>query len=309
MRKVEQLELEKWMEHVRVYANNGKVADYIPALKKQQPEMYAVAFYHLDGDCVGTGQVDYSFTIQSVSKVITLAIALIEHGKEAVFSRVGLEPSSDPFYSISRLEMEKPSKPLNPMINAGALAITNMISGKTSEDMVNNILQFIHRITGDSTITYDEEVAKSEFDTAFLNRSLCYFMKENGVITGSVEELLDTYSKQCAINMNVKQLAKIGALFANDGKSLDSDEQIIPRDYARICKTLMVTCGMYNSSGTFATKVGIPAKSGVSGVILGVVKNIGGVAVFGPSLDEKGNSVIGLKLLEKMSKTYEWSIF
>ncbi|WP_102027482.1 glutaminase A [Salirhabdus sp. Marseille-P4669] len=309
MQNVNQEDLVKMMEHVRVYANNGKVADYIPALKKQRPEMHAVAFQHINGECVSTGQVDYNFTIQSVSKVLSLAIALMEHGVEAVFSRVGLEPTSDPFYSISTLEVGKPSKPLNPMINAGALAITNMLCGGNSEDRVRTILSLIHRITGDDTIYYDEEVAKSEFETAFLNRSLCYFMKQNGVITGSVEELLDTYTKQCAISMNVEQLAKIGALFANDGKSLDTGEEIIPSFYSRICKTFMVTCGMYNASGEFATKVGIPAKSGVSGVILGVVKNLGGVAVFGPSLDEKGNSVIGLKLLEKMSAHYEWSIF
>jgi glutaminase len=309
LHKVLQEDLENWMEHVRVYANNGKVADYIPALKKQNPEIYAAAVYHLDGSCVSTGKVQYVFTIQSISKVLALAVALMEHGEEAVFSRVGLEPSNEPYYSISKLELEKPSRPVNPMINAGALAITNMLCGNTSEDKVNRILALIHRMTGDSTITYNDEVAKSEYETAFLNRSLCYFMKQNGVITGSVEELMDTYSKQCAISMNVKQLARIGAIFANDGKDLETNEIIIPKNYAQICKSLMVTCGMYNYSGTFATKVGIPAKSGVSGAILGVVKNMGGIAVFGPALDDKGNSVIGLKLLYLMSNHYKWSIF
>ncbi|WP_174497521.1 glutaminase A [Salirhabdus euzebyi] len=297
------------MEHVRIYANNGKVADYIPALAKQQPEINAAAFYHIDGHCVAAGQTKYLFTLQSVSKVLALAVALMEHGEDAVFSRVGLEPTSEPFYTISKLELEKPSKPINPMINAGALAITNMLCGANSEEMVGQILQLIHKMLGDTSIDYDQEVAKSEYESAFLNRSLCYFMKQNGVITGSVEELLDAYTKQCAIRMNIQQLAKIAAIFANDGKDIHSDEQIIPLYYARICKTFMVTCGMYNASGSFAIKVGIPAKSGVSGAIMGVVRDSGGIAVFGPSLDEKGNSVVGIKLLELMSKHYNWSIY
>ncbi|MRG85538.1 glutaminase A [Salinibacillus xinjiangensis] len=309
MEIVSEEKLEKWVEHVRIYANNGKVADYIPALKRQNPEINAAAFYSTNGECVGAGQTQYTFTLQSVSKVLALAVALMKHGESAVFSRVGKEPTSEPFYTISKIELERPSKPINPMINAGALAVTNMLYGENSEEMFKQILHFVHKLTGDSTIDYDPEVAKSEYETAFLNRSLCYFMKQNGIITGSVEELLDTYTKQCAIRMNVKQLAKIGAIFANDGVDIESGEQLIPRHHARICKTFMVTCGMYNESGSFAINVGIPAKSGVSGVILGVVRDIGGVAVFGPALDEKGNSVVGLKLLEMMSDYYGWSIF
>ncbi|MCP8616649.1 glutaminase A [Salirhabdus salicampi] len=309
MKKVSDEQLKSWMEHVRIYANNGKVADYIPALMRQKPEINAAAYYDVDGSCVGAGQTEYRFTLQSVSKILALAVALMKHGEGAVFSRVGKEPTSDPFYSISKLELEKPSKPINPMINAGALAITNMMCGENSEEMVGEIIQLAKELTREDSIDYDEEVAKSEYESAFLNRSLAYFMKQNGVITGSVEELLDAYTKQCAITMNVQQLARIGAVFANDGKDMETNEQIIPEHYAQICKTFMVTCGMYNASGSFAIRVGIPAKSGVSGAILGVVKNQGGVAVFGPALDEKGNSVIGIKLLEIMAKHYKWSIF
>lgn len=309
MEAVTKEQLDKWLEHVRIYANNGKVADYIPALARQQPEINAVAVYQIGGECISSGQIDFFFTLQSVSKVLALAVALMEHGEEAVFSRVGMEPSSDPFYSISKLEMEKPAKPLNPMINAGALAVTNMIGGKDSGEKVKKMIDLSCELTGEETIQYDQEVARSEFESAFLNRSLCYFMKQNGIITGSVEELLDAYTKQCAILMNVKQLAKIGAILANDGKDPHTNKEMIPAHYARICKTFMVTCGMYNASGSFAIKVGIPAKSGVSGAILGVVKNQGGVAVFGPALDEKGNSVVGVKLLEILSRHLKWSIF
>lgn len=189
------------------------------------------------------------------------------------------EPTSDPFYSVAKLEVEKPAKPFNPMINAGALAVTNMIRGRNSEEMVNEILRLVRLLTNDETVTYDPEVAQSEYETSFLNRALCYFMKQHGVITGSVEELLDVYTKQCAISMNVQQLARMGAVFANDGRDPDTNEVLIPDQVARICKTFMVTCGMYNESGTFAINVGIPAKSGVSGAVMGILRRSGGIAV------------------------------
>ncbi|GEL76017.1 glutaminase A [Tenuibacillus multivorans] len=304
-------DLVDWLEHVKIYANNGKVVDYIPALANQQPETNAVAFYPLgkENDVIHAGQADYYFTIQSISKVIALALALIQQGEQAVFSRVDKEPTSDPFYSVAKLEVEKPAKPFNPMINAGALAVTNMIRGRNSTDMVEEILTLIRLMANDESITFDHEVAQSEYETAFLNRALCYFMKQHGVITGSIEELLDVYTKQCAIQMNVKQLARIGAVFANDGKDPDTNEEIIPDQVARICKTFMVTCGMYNESGTFAINVGIPAKSGVSGAIMGVIKESGGIAVFGPALNDKGNSVVGIRFLEKLAEEKHWSIF
>ncbi|MFD2639622.1 glutaminase A [Piscibacillus salipiscarius] len=306
---ITQDDLSKWLEHVRIYANNGKVADYIPALANQQPETNAVAYYPLEGDLICSGQSEYCFTIQSISKVITLAVALIQHGERAVFSRVDKEPTSDPFYSVAKLEVEKPAKPFNPMINAGALAVTNMIRGRNSEEMVNEILRLVRLLTNDETVTYDPEVAQSEYETSFLNRALCYFMKQHGVITGSVEELLDVYTKQCAISMNVQQLARMGAVFANDGRDPDTNEVLIPDQVARICKTFMVTCGMYNESGTFAINVGIPAKSGVSGAVMGILRRSGGIAVFGPALNAKGNSVVGLRFLENLAEEKSWSIF
>ncbi|TFB23337.1 glutaminase A [Filobacillus milosensis] len=309
MIKIEEQDLIDWLEHVRIYANNGKVADYIPALANQQPETNAVAYYPIGGEVIFAGQSQYDFTIQSISKVFALAVALIQHGEQAVFSRVDKEPTSDPFYSVAKLEVEKPAKPFNPMINAGALAVTNMIRGRNSEEMVEEILNLVRKLSNDETITYNQEVAQSEYETAFLNRALCYFMKQHGVITGSIEELLDVYTKQCAINMNVKQLARVAAVFANDGRDPDTDEQILPDHVARICKTFMVTCGMYDESGTFAINVGIPAKSGVSGCIMGSIKQSGGIAVFGPALNKKGNSVVGLRFLEKLADVKRWSIF
>ncbi len=300
--------LEDWLNNVRPYAYDGQVADYIPALSRQNPEDLAVAIHYLDGDTVEAGETEALFTLQSISKVISLALALMDNGESYVFDRVGMEPTGDPFHSIYRLE-QIPSKPLNPMINAGALAVTNMIHGDTPDEKVGRLLSFIHELTDDPTIRYNEEVATSEFETAFLNRSLLFYMKQHKIVTGSVEETLDAYTKQCAIEVNVCQLARIGALFANGGKDIASGRRIIPKHLARICKTFMVTCGMYDASGSFAIKVGIPAKSGVSGSVLASLNDFGGIAVYGPSLDEKGNSVVGLKLLETLSNRYDLSIF
>ncbi|GEN55266.1 glutaminase A [Halobacillus faecis] len=300
--------LEEWLDNVRPYAYDGQVANYIPALSRSNPEDLAVAIHYLDGDAVEAGETEVRFTLQSISKVISLALALMDNGESYVFDRVGMEPTGDPFHSIYRLE-QVPSKPLNPMINAGALAVTNMIHGDTPDEKVGRLLSFIHDLTDDHSIGYNEEVATSEFESAFLNRSLLFYMKQHQIVTGSVEETLDAYTKQCAIEVNVCQLARIGALLANGGKDIHSGRRIIPKHLARICKTFMVTCGMYDASGSFAIKVGIPAKSGVSGSVLASLNEFGGIAVYGPSLDEKGNSVVGLRLLEILSNRYDLSIF
>ncbi|QAS51137.1 glutaminase A [Halobacillus litoralis] len=300
--------LNDWLNNVRPYAYDGQVANYIPALSRQNPEDLAVAIHYIDGNTVEAGEVEVRFTLQSISKVIALALALMDNGESYVFDRVGMEPTGDPFHSIYRLE-QSPSKPLNPMINAGALAVTNMIHGDTPDEKVGRLLSFIHELTDDHSIRYNEEVAVSEFESAFLNRSLLFYMKQHQIVTGSVEETLDAYTKQCAIEVNVCQLARIGALLANGGIDIESGRRIIPKHLARICKTFMVTCGMYDASGSFAIKVGIPAKSGVSGSVLASLNDFGGIAVYGPSLDEKGNSVVGLRLLETLSNRYDLSIF
>ncbi|WP_371925852.1 glutaminase A [Halobacillus sp. A5] len=309
MEKLDENTLESWLDNVREYAFDGHVADYIPALSKQNPEKLAVSIYYLDGECVYAGDHQECFTLQSISKVISLALALIDNGEEYVFQRVGMEPSGDPFHSIYRLEQHRPSKPLNPMINAGALAVTNMIRGQNADEKVGRLLSFMHEMTDDRTININEAVAESEFQSAYLNRSLLYYLRQHDVIKGNIEETLDVYTKQCSIDVNVCQLSRIGALFANEGRDLHSNRQIIPKHFARICKTFMVTCGMYDASGAFAIKVGIPAKSGVSGGVMASLNHFGGISVYGPSLDKKGNSVVGLKLLEILSNRYDLSIF
>jgi glutaminase len=302
-------ELNEMVMEAKQYTIHGKVADYIPALAKANNDDLAIAIYLPDGECLSAGDTRERMTLQSISKVLTLAYALMDCGEEFVFSKVGYEPTGDPFNSIIKLEIHNPSKPLNPMINAGALAIAHMIYGKTVQDRFNKILDFVRDLSGNNMVTYSDEVAKSEFETSFLNRSLCYYMKQHGVIDEKVEDLMDLYTKICAIEVDCLDLARIGLVFAMNGIDPVTNRRIIPDAVARICKTFMVTCGMYNASGEFAIRVGIPAKSGVSGGIMGAIPHRYGLGILGPALDEKGNSVAGLKLLEMLSSKYSLSMF
>jgi glutaminase len=302
-------DLRRLVEEAKRYTKDGKVADYIPELGKANPGDLSIAINYPDGRCISAGDIDKKITLQSISKVISLALVLMERGFRYVFERVGMEPTGDPFNSIAKLESMAPAKPLNPMINAGALVVTHMIKGDSVENRFNRLLCFIRELSGDPTVGYSEKIAQSEFESADLNRALCYFLKQHNIITEDVETLLDLYTKQCAVEMNCLDLARIGMIFAMDGVDPLNGKRIMPDDVARICKTFMVTCGMYNASGEFAIKIGIPAKSGVSGGIMGAVPGKFGIGIFGPALDEKGNSVAGLKLLELLSRNYRLSMF
>ncbi len=301
--------LQSLVEEASKVAYEGKVANYIPALQKENPEHLSCAIVYPDGNCVSAGDIKKRFTLQSISKIITLALVLMDYGPEHVFHRVGMEPTGDPFNSIIKLETSSKAKPLNPMINAGALAVTSMMKGSNAKDKVEYILDFVRKLTNEPEIDFCEEVAISEFTTSFLNRSLCFYMKGDGVIHGNVEEIMEVYTKHCAIRMNCLQLARMGAVFAMDGINPLTNERVMPKEVARICKTFMVTCGMYNASGEFAIKIGIPAKSGVSGGIMGSVPGRMGIGIFGPPLNEVGNSHTGLKLLELLQEKYDLSMF
>ncbi|MGE8080134.1 glutaminase A [Peribacillus loiseleuriae] len=304
-------ELKALVKKAKICTKDGKVADYIPELGKAKPDDLSIAIHYPDGRCLSAGDIEKKITLQSISKVISLAFVLMDRGPDDVFKHVGMEPTGDPFNSIVKLETMAPTKPLNPLINAGALVVTQMIKGDSVNERFQRLLAFVQELTNDSTIHYREEVARSEFETAHLNRALCYFLKQHKMMAENtdVEQLMDLYTKQCAIEMNCLDLARIGLVFAMDGVDPLSGKQIIPTDVARICKTFMVTCGMYNASGEFAIKIGIPAKSGVSGGIMGAVPGKFGIGIFGPALDEKGNSIAGIKLLELLSKNYKLSMF
>lgn len=302
-------EMEAMFEQAKISTSLGKVADYIPALAKANKDLLSAAVYLPDGRHFEAGDISERFTLQSISKVITLALVLMDRGESFVFNHVGMEPTGDPFNSIIKLERVSAGKPLNPMINAGALAVTNMIAGENTQVRLNRLLDFVRAIAGNPEITYSKEVAQSEFETGQLNRALCYYMKEHHIIAGDVEELMDLYTKQCAIEVNCVELAKIGLVFSLDGWDPVTNTQVIPQKIAQICNTFMVTCGMYDASGEFAIKVGIPAKSGVSGGVMGAVPRRFGIGIYGPALDKKGNSIAGIKLLEILSQQYNLSIF
>ncbi|MBF8437624.1 glutaminase A [Halanaerobiaceae bacterium Z-7014] len=278
----------------------GKVASYIPALNKVEPNLAAVVMVDMTGEVYKAGDWNYKFTIQSISKPIVLALAILELGEEAVFKRVGVEPTGEEFNSINKLVGHP--KPFNPMINAGAIAVTSLIRENKSENSFNILLKFFKNLFGNKDLKVDEEVYKSEKMTADRNRSLAYFLKDHRIIKGDVEKSLDLYFKQCSIKVDTVDIARASSVFANRGIDPITGDRIISKKVASIVRSIMLTCGMYDRSGSFAIDVGIPAKSGVSGGILAPVKNRFGIGVFGPSLDNSGNSVVGMNVLKSLSE-------
>lgn len=303
-----QQRLHQIIEATRPFTERGQVATYIPELGKADPRILGAALIDLEGNLITAGDCDYAFTIQSISKILTLALALMELGEEHVFRRIGKEPTGDPFNSIIKLETLRPARPLNPMINAGAIAVASLIPGRDVNERFQKIVDMIQRLIGQE-VTYDQAVYLSEKATGHRNRALAYFMLNEGVIEGDVEEVLDLYFRQCSIRVTVVDLARIGAVLANAGRCIITGRELIPARIARIIKTFMVTCGMYNSSGEFAINVGVPAKSGVGGGILAAVPGKMGIGVVGPALDEKGNSVGGARVLEAVSEELGLTMF
>lgn len=300
--------LDTIIENNREWTSKGTVASYIPELAKANPNVLGICVTTLDGKEYYSGDYETKFTIQSISKVITLMLAILNNGTEYVFSKVGMEPTEFSFNSITNLESRPQKKPLNPMINAGAIATSSLISGKNSEEKFNNILNFTRKICENDLIDVNDEVYKSEKATGDRNRALAYYMKSNGIIEGDVDEILDVYFKACSIEVTCKDIARIGAMLANEGV-LMNQERVISREACRIIKTIMVTCGMYDESGNFAVHIGIPAKSGVGGGIMAAVPRRMGIGVVGPSLDPKGNSIGGIRVLENLSRELDLSIF
>lgn len=291
------------------YTNFGQVASYIPELKKANAEDLGICIIDKDNNIYYAGDYKKKFTIQSVSKTIILAMALMDNDWAYVFSKVGMEPSGDPFNSIMKLETDDTKKPCNPMINAGAIVTTSLIKGTTLKEKEERMLAFFRKIAKNDNIKINQAVYESEKLTGDRNRAMAYLLKNDGVINGDVEEILDLYFKQCSIEIDCVDLARIGLIFANYGIDIETGERVISENVSRMVKTFMVTCGMYDASGEFAIKVGIPAKSGVGGGIMASVPRKMGIGVYGPSLDKKGNSIAGIKVLEDLAKQLELSIF
>lgn len=301
--------LESLIENNKKYTEQGVVASYIPELSKAKGDALGICITTLDGEEYCSGDCDEKFTIQSISKVVTLMLAILDNGKDNVFKKVGMEPTADAFNSIINLETKSPQRPLNPMINSGAIATVALIAGDDREKTFERILKFTRKITGNPEININEEVYKSEKITGDRNRALAYFMKSTGVIESNVEDVLDVYFKQCSLEGTCRDISRIAAVLANNGVLPWSGERVIPSYVARIVKTIMVTCGMYDASGDIAVNIGIPCKSGVGGGILAAAPGRMGIGVFGPALDIKGNSMAGVKVLEELARELDLSIF
>lgn len=301
-------QIKQAYEYGSQWLGQGAKANYIPELEKMDENLFSVCVVTTDDRSFQMGDAEARFTIQSISKVISLATALEDVGASEVFARVGMEPTGDPFNSIIRLEGEF-AKPLNPFINAGAIAVMSCVKGDSSEEKFQHVLEQARKLLGSDCVTYSEEVYQSEKATGDKNRALAYMMKTNKVFEDDVEDLLDAYFKVCSIEVSCGEVARLGGVLANKGICPKTEEILIQPVIVKQIVSLMSTCGMYDASGEYALKVGIPSKSGVGGGILACVPGKMGIATFSPALDEKGNSVCGMKVLEHLSEALGLSIY
>ena len=287
---------------------SGKVADYIPALANADPGKLGIAFADAQGQVHGAGDCDEPFSIQSISKVFMLALALEKVGAE-LWRRVGREPSGSPFNSIVQLEAEK-GIPRNPLINPGALAVTDALIGDGGgEAAIDKLLAMLRAQARDPGIAVDEAVAASESETGARNRSLAWFMKNFGNLENDVETVVGAYFRQCAVAMSCRQLARAGLFLAFDGRDPETGEEVCPWHRARRINSVMMLCGHYDNSGEFAFRVGLPGKSGVGGGILAIAPGHGAIAAWSPALNAAGTSAAGAAALEALVERTGWSVF
>ena len=295
-------------EEMAQRSDRGAVADYIPELARIDPKHFGMAVIDAEGQVFTGGDSDTPFSIQSVSKVFTLTLALGMVG-DRLWKRVGREPSGNPFNSIVQLERER-GVPRNPFINAGAIAVTDVIlSGHEPREALGEILRFMQFLAQDSSITIDEKVAASEKRTGFRNTALANYMKSFGVIDNPVDYTLGVYFHHCAIAMTCRQLATAGRFLAHNGRIPATGHSVVSAERARRINAIMLTCGHYDGSGEFAYRVGLPGKSGVGGGILAVAPGKASIAVWAPGLDAAGNSHLGRVALERLTQRMGWSVF
>ena len=293
---------------VEPHRGEGHVADYIPPLARVDPRRFGMAIITCDGQTAEVGDAWMPFSVQSISKVFTLTLALEKLGAD-LWTRVGREPSGSRFNSIIQLEAEK-GVPRNPFINAGAIVVTDaVLAGRRPDEAIAEIRDFFRKLADNDTIDVDTEVAGQEAATGFRNYSLAYFMRGFANLQAPVEDALTTYFNQCAIRITCRQLARAGLFLANGGTDPISGERITSPERARRINAIMLTCGHYDASGEFAFQVGLPGKSGVGGGILTIVPGKGAIAVWSPGLNEVGNSLVGTLALEKLVQRTRWSVF
>jgi glutaminase len=286
---------------------NGKNADYIPYLAQVDSKLFGIAVVTTDNQVFTLGDVNYSFSIQSISKVYTLALAMGELGADKLFEHIGSEPTGRAFNSVSAV-VDMPTHTGNPLVNAGAIATTSLISGKNADEKWNKILSFYSRVAGEKLSLIDE-VYRSEAATNTGNKALAMLLAKYERIYADPIESVDIYTKQCSVGVNAAQLARMGATLANHGINPVTGEQIIKRQDIPYILATMTMAGLYDSSGGWAWHVGLPAKSGVGGGIVAVVPGKGAIAVFAPPLDEAGNSVKAQKVIAHVAKRLDVNLY
>lgn len=293
--------------HADLLSNSaGEVASYIPELTRADPAWLGIALVTVDGHVYQAGDSREAFTIQSISKAFTYGLALEDNGLDHVLGKVGVEPSGEAFNSIS-LE-EETGRPMNPMINAGAIATTGLVKGGDKGDPMQRILETFGRYTG-RDLKIDETVYRSESETGHRNRAIAHLLLGNGIIDREPEEVLDLYFRQCSIEVTARDLAMMGACLANGGVNPVTGVVALKSDYVHRVLSVMSTCGMYDYSGSWIFNVGMPAKSGVGGGIVAVLPGQFGLGIFSPRLDAKGNSVRGIEACKRLSSDFSLNLF
>jgi glutaminase len=290
------------------YIKDGKLADYIPELAKADAQRLGLCLITNDAKIECVGDYNIPFTIQSIIKPIILLLAILDTDMVRVQNLVGVEATGKPFDAFNYSDQALTSTHINPMINAGAIALCTLIKGQTYNEKFARLLDFTKKLTNNSALEINRSVYQSEKATGNKNRALAYMLKAYNIIDADVEELLDFYFRACSVNVTCKDLAHLAFVLSNHGKDLCGN-QLFPAEYARSVNAILTTCGMYDGSGEFALNVGIPAKSGVGGGIMAVVPKRMGIGIYSPALDSKGNSAAGKKVLASLSQKLNLSIF
>ncbi|MCW3836568.1 glutaminase [Sphingomonas canadensis] len=288
--------------------DRGTPASYIPPLAAVDPARFGIAIVEADGTVHAAGDADMPFSIQSVSKVFALTLALGAVGDQ-LWKRVGREPSGSAFNSIVQLETEH-GIPRNPFLNAGAIVVSDILLGRHEpREAIGEMLRFVRNLAGDDGIFIDEAVARAEQETGFRNIALANYMRAFGNLHHPAERVLGVYFHHCALAMSCRQLALAGRYLMAGGRNPDTGGSVVSARRARRINALMLTCGHYDGSGEFAFRVGLPGKSGVGGGILAVAPGIASIAVWSPGLNERGNSQLGTLALERLVHRTGWSVF
>lgn len=286
--------------------NKGNLASYIPELANVNPDSFGIHISTTNNIKVGLGNYSDKFSIQSISKVLSLTLAYRILG-EKIWKRLGVEPSGTSFNSLVQLEADK-GIPRNPFINAGALVIADILYSNL-ENPKKDFLSFVRNISNNSEINYSQKIAKSEKDVGYRNIALCNFLKSFDNIKNNPSDVLDFYFDICSIKMSCEELSNLFLFLANNGSSLVNNTKIISKSQSKRINAVMQTCGLYDESGEFAFKVGLPGKSGVGGGIIAIHPGQYSIAVWSPKLNDKGNSYKGIKFLEEFTTDSQLSIF